>query len=103
MRGRSPIAADCLRAARARVKLARAASHWSQPALAGMQEHERIALEVLDGDADDVLRAREPRMRVADAALALQAARPQPFVRQREALAAMIVLAVVDRGPGGHP
>src|SRR5262245_34676366 len=61
-----------------------------------MQKRERVALQIFDGKPDDVLGAREPRMRMADTAFALQIPGTQPIVRQCKALAAVVVLAVID-------
>jgi len=52
--------------------------------------------EVLERDSDNIARAREARGRVSNAPLGLESPRPQPLVREGEALATMVVLPVVD-------
>jgi hypothetical protein len=59
-----------------------------------MEEQERVTRQVLDRDFDDVPGAREPCMSMSYAPLGLEAPRPQPLVREGEALATVVVLLV---------
>ena len=63
-----------------------------------MEKHQRIATQVLERDSDDVAGAREARMRVPYSAFRLKATRAEPLVCEIEALAAVIVLEIVDAG-----
>ena len=63
-----------------------------------MEKQKRIAAQVLERDSDDVAGPREARMRMSYSALRLKATRAEPLVREIEALAAMIVLEIVDAG-----
>src|ERR671934_604653 len=53
-----------------------------------MQERERIARQVLQRHADNLPRASQPGVPVADGALRLQARAAEPVVEQREPLTA---------------
>jgi hypothetical protein len=64
-----------------------------------MQEQKRVVRQVLHGHSDDIASAREPCMGVPDAPFGLEAPRPQPLVREGEALAAVVVLPIVDPDP----
>jgi hypothetical protein len=61
-----------------------------------MEEEERICRQVLERDLDDVAGARKPRMRMADWALGLEAARAQPIIGEGEAFTAVVVLEVLN-------
>jgi hypothetical protein len=62
----------------------------------GMEEQERVASQVLERDCDDVPSAGEARGRVAHSTFGLKPSCPEPLVREGEADAAVVVLAVVD-------
>ena len=61
-----------------------------------MEEQERVSSQVIDRNPDDIPSAHKPRMSVSHAPLGLKPLRAQPFVRQGEAHAAVIVLPVID-------
>ena len=62
----------------------------------GMQEHERVVGQVLEREADDVLRAGQSGVRMSNPPFGLKAARPQPLVCKGKPLTTVIVLGVVD-------
>jgi hypothetical protein len=61
-----------------------------------MEEQQRVLSEVLERDFHNIAGAREARMRVSNAPLGLESPRPQPLIREGEALATVVVLPVVD-------
>jgi hypothetical protein len=61
-----------------------------------MEKDARLGAQPLEGDAHDVGGAGEPRRAVADDAFRLERALAQPAVEQREVLAAVIALVVLD-------
>jgi hypothetical protein len=61
-----------------------------------MEEQQRVMRQVLERDCNNFAGAREARTRVSNAPLGLESPRPQPLVREGEALATMVVLPVVD-------
>jgi hypothetical protein len=61
-----------------------------------MEEQERVVRQVFQRNSDDVPRAREPCISVPYGPFGLEAQRPQPLVREGEALTTMVVLLVVD-------
>jgi hypothetical protein len=60
-----------------------------------MEEHERVAAQVLPSDPDDVPRPRQTRLRVSHRSLRLQAPLSQPSVHQRESGTTVVVLLVL--------
>jgi hypothetical protein len=60
-----------------------------------MEEQERVTRQVLERKVDNIPSPREPCMSVSYAPLGLKPPRPQPLVREGEALATMVVLTVV--------
>ena len=63
-----------------------------------MKKYERVASEMFERDGDNVAGACQACMGVPNRALGLTSACPQPLVREVEALAAVVVLQVVDAG-----
>src|SRR5262245_10563213 len=61
-----------------------------------MQEDERFADKMLDGNTDDVAGASEACERLPDLSFGLKSSCPQPLVGECETLAAVIILAIVD-------
>ena len=61
-----------------------------------MEEQERIASQAFDRNFDNIPSARKPRMSMSYASFGLEAPRPQPLIREGEALTAMVVLSIVD-------
>ncbi len=61
-----------------------------------MEKQERVAGQVVERNLDDIPGAREPSVRVPHATFRLKPARPEPLVRQAEALATVIVFLVVN-------
>ena len=61
-----------------------------------MQEYEGVLGEVFERHADDVPGASESCRRVSHAPFGLETPSPQPGVREGKALAAVVVLAVID-------
>ena len=67
----------------------------------GVQEGQRIGGQPLANDPEDIARSDQARQGLSDPALTLQSELTEPTVRQREALAAVIVFDVVH--PTGSP
>jgi hypothetical protein len=61
-----------------------------------VEEQKRLPGQVLERDADNVPRANEPGLRVPYAPFGLEAPLPEPPVREGEALAAVVILAVLE-------
>jgi hypothetical protein len=61
-----------------------------------MEECERIAGEVLQGNLDNVPRPSKPGVRISHRTLGLEPFRPEPVIGEGEAFTAVIVLAVVN-------
>ncbi len=61
-----------------------------------MEEQERIASQAFDRNSDNIPGARKTRMSMPYGPFGLEAPRPQPLIREGEALAAMVVLSIVD-------
>jgi hypothetical protein len=61
-----------------------------------MEEQEGLPSQVFERDRDHVPRANEPCLRVTDAPLGLEAPLPKPPVREGEALATVVILAVLE-------
>jgi hypothetical protein len=60
-----------------------------------MEEQEWILGQPFERDSDDVPRANEPCVRVAYVPFGLEAPFPEPLVREGEALATMVILAIL--------
>ena len=65
-------------------------------AFESVKKCERIAQELFAHDGHDIPRLHEARRRVSNAPFALKIPRSQPFIGQREALTAVVVLHVID-------
>jgi hypothetical protein len=61
-----------------------------------VEEQEWLLGQVLERDADNVPCANEPGLRVTYGPLGLEASLPEPPVREGEALAAVVILAVLE-------
>ncbi len=61
-----------------------------------MEKQQRVVSQVLERHRHDVPGAREPCMGVAHRSFGLKLPRPEPLVGEAEALAAVVVLTVLD-------